>query len=39
VTAQGFGWALVRSLEDALGSLADHGFTTRVVAPDRRTAP
>lgn len=30
VLAQGFGWALVRSLEDALGALADHGFTTRV---------
>jgi hypothetical protein len=31
VLAQGFGWALVRSLDDALGALADHGFTTRVV--------
>jgi hypothetical protein len=31
VQAQGFGWALVRSLDDALGALADHGFTTRVV--------
>ena len=30
--AQGFGWALVRSLDDALGALADHGFTTRVVS-------
>jgi hypothetical protein len=30
--AQGFGWALVRSHDDALGALADHGFTTRVVA-------
>jgi hypothetical protein len=30
VLAQGFGWALVRSLEDALGALADQGFTTRV---------
>ena len=29
--AQGFGWALVRSLDDALGALADHGLTTRVV--------
>jgi hypothetical protein len=27
--AQGFGWALVRSLDDALGALADHGFTSR----------
>tara|TARA_R110002072_G_scaffold19526_1_gene72443 strand:- start:40 stop:435 length:396 start_codon:yes stop_codon:yes gene_type:complete len=39
VLAQGFGWALVRSLDDALGALADHGFTTRVVAPARRAAP
>jgi hypothetical protein len=31
VQAQGFGWALVRSLDDALGALADYGFTTRVV--------
>jgi hypothetical protein len=31
VQAQGFGWVLVRSLDDALGALADHGFTTRVV--------
>ena len=30
VQPQGFGWALVRSLEDALSALADHGFTTRV---------
>jgi len=29
--AQGHGWALVRSLDEALGALADHGFTTRVV--------
>ena len=34
--AQGHGWALVRSLDDALGALADHGFTTRVVQPDAR---
>lgn len=39
VRAQGFGWALVRSLDDALGALADHGFTTRVAAPVRRPAP
>ena len=38
VTAQGFGWALVRSLDDALGALADHGFTTRVAPPVRRPA-
>ena len=37
--AQGHGWALVRSLDDALGALADHGFTTRVAAPVRRPAP
>ena len=34
VLAQGHGWALVRNLDDALGALADHGFTTRVVQPD-----
>lgn len=39
VTAQGFGWALVRSLDDALGALADHGFTTRVTSPPWRSAP
>jgi len=42
VLAQGLGWALVRSLDDALGALADHGFTTRVVQPDavkRAVAP
>lgn len=39
VTAQGFGWALVRSLDDALGALAGHGFTTCVVSPVRRPAP
>ncbi len=33
VIAQGFGWALVRSLDNALGALADHGFTTRMVRP------
>jgi hypothetical protein len=32
VMGQGFGWALVRSVDDALGALADHGFTTRVVS-------
>jgi hypothetical protein len=30
VEAQGFGWARVRSLEDALGALAEHGFTTPI---------
>ena len=33
VLAQGFGWALVRSLDDALGALADHGFTSRIILP------
>ncbi|MCQ0090924.1 VRR-NUC domain-containing protein [Roseovarius sp. M141] len=39
VLAQGFGWALVRSLDDALGALADHGFTSRVQLPARRASP
>ena len=39
VTVQGFGWALVRSLDDALGALADYGFTTRVAPPVRRAVP
>ena len=39
VLAQGFGWSLVRSLDDALGALADHGFTTRIAPPTRRSAP
>ena len=38
VCAQGFGWALVRSVDDALAALADHGFTSRV-RPVRRVAP
>jgi hypothetical protein len=38
VIAQGFGWALVRSVDDALGALADNGFTSRV-QPSRRAAP
>ena len=37
VCAQGFGWALVRSVDDALGTLADHGLTSRV-RPVRRIA-
>jgi hypothetical protein len=36
VLAQGFGWALVRSLDDALEALADQGFTTRIAPPTRR---
>jgi hypothetical protein len=39
VLAQGFGWALVRSLDDALEALADHGFATRVVQPDTSQRP
>lgn len=30
VRDQGFAWALVRSVDDALGALAEHGFTARV---------
>jgi hypothetical protein len=39
VLAQSFGWALVRSLDEALGALADHGLATRIAAPVRRSAP
>ena len=39
VITQGFGWALVRSVDDALGALADHGFTSRVRLSARRVAP
>ncbi|PXW68498.1 hypothetical protein C7964_1034 [Loktanella sp. PT4BL] len=39
ILAQGFGWALVRSLDDALGALADHGFTTRIVQTSTPDAP
>ncbi|SNS30383.1 nuclease [Antarctobacter heliothermus] len=39
VLAQGFGWALVRSLDDALGALADNGFTSRAQLTVRRVAP
>ena len=39
VVLQGFGWALVRSVDDALGALADNGFTSRVQLPVRRVAP
>ena len=38
VCAQGFGWALVRSVDDALAALADNGFTSRA-RPARRVAP
>ena len=39
IIAQGFGWALVRTIDDALGALADHGFTSRVQLPGRRVSP
>ena len=39
VLAQGHGWALVRSLDVALGALGDQGFTSRVSSPNRRPAP
>lgn len=39
VLAQGFGWVLVRSLDDALGALADQGLTTRIAPPSRRAEP
>lgn len=35
VLAQGFGWALVCSVDDALGALADHGFLSRVRSSGR----
>jgi hypothetical protein len=38
VCAQEFGWALVRSVDDALGALADNSFTSRA-RPARRAAP
>ena len=38
VCAQSFGWALVRSVDDALAALADNGFTSRI-RPARRAAP
>lgn len=39
VKTQGFGWALVRSVEDALGALADHRITTRAQALNPRHKP
>lgn len=39
VVMQGFGWALVRTVDDALGALADNGFTSRVQIQGRRVAP
>ena len=32
VLTQGFGWPLVRSLDEALDALAEHRFTTRIAA-------
>lgn len=37
VRDQGFAWALVRSVDDALGALAEHGFTARAKMPPPRT--
>lgn len=39
VRDQGFAWALVRSVDDALGALAEHGFTARVKKPASRPRP
>ena len=39
VVTQGFGWALVRTVDDALGALADNSFTSRVQIMGRRVAP
>ncbi len=39
VQAQGFGWALVRSLNDALGALSDHGLHHAHRPAPRRPAP
>jgi hypothetical protein len=39
VLAQGFGWALVRGLDDALSALVDNGLATGIAAPVRRSAP
>ena len=38
VLALGFGWALVRTMDDALGASADHGIITRVVQVGGRDA-
>ena len=35
VRAQGFAWALVRSVDDTLAALADHGFITRMLRVHR----
>ncbi len=37
VRDQGFAWAQVRSVDDALGALAEYGFTARVKAPPSRS--
>ena len=35
VQAQGFAWAMVRSVDDALAALADHRFITRMLSVPR----
>ena len=39
VRDQGFAWALVRSVDDALSALAEHGFTARVKTSTSRPRP
>ena len=39
VRDQGFAWALVRSVDDALGAMAEHGFTGRVTSSPSRSRP
>ncbi len=39
VQAQGFAWALVRTVDDALAALADHGFITRLLRPHFLSKP
>ncbi|SFC44546.1 VRR-NUC domain-containing protein [Tropicimonas isoalkanivorans] len=35
VRAQGLAWAMVRSVDEALGALAEHGFRTRIAGARR----
>ncbi len=37
VRDQGFAWALVRTVDDALGALAEYGFTARAKTPPSRS--
>ncbi len=39
VRDQGFAWALVRSVDDTLGALAEHGFTTRATTSAAAPGP